>query len=82
MNDNAPEFLKLYSFDVPENVSFGYEVGQIEAIDSDLDRNAQIKYSIVSNWANDIFNLDSNSGILTVTGKLDYEEVSYNYILL
>lgn len=82
MNDNAPEFLKLYSFDVPENVSFGYEVGQIEAIDSDLDRNAQIKYSIVSNWANDIFNLDSNSGILTVTGKLDYEEVRNDHILL
>lgn len=75
MNDNAPEFLELYSFDVPENVSFGHEVGQIKAIDGDLGKNAQIKYSIVSNWANDIFNLDSASGILTVTGKLDYEEV-------
>ncbi|XP_063697547.1 cadherin-related tumor suppressor [Culicoides brevitarsis] len=81
VNDNAPEFLKLYSFDVPENVTFGYEVGQIESVDSDLGQNAQIKYSIVSNWANDIFNLDSNTGILTVTGKLDYEETQH-YILI
>lgn len=75
-NDNPPVFLEpAYSFDIPENALRGSRVGQIKATDSDLGVNAQLTYSVISDWANDVFSLNPQTGVFTLTSKLDYEEV-------
>ncbi|XP_055376378.1 cadherin-related tumor suppressor [Condylostylus longicornis] len=81
-NDNPPTFSEaVYSFDVPENAVRGYQVGKIIATDRDLGDNAIITYSVISDWANDVFNLHPQTGVFTLTARLDYEEVQH-YILV
>ncbi|XP_002037796.2 cadherin-related tumor suppressor [Drosophila sechellia] len=81
-NDNPPLFEDtVYSFDIPENAQRGYQVGQIVAKDADLGQNAQLSYGVVSDWANDVFSLNPQTGMLTLTARLDYEEVQH-YILI
>lgn len=76
-NDNPPTFLEnAYSFDVPENAARGSRVGQIKALDPDLGVNAQLTYTVIGDWANDVFSLNPQTGVFTLTAKLDYEEVS------
>lgn len=56
----------------------GYQVGTITAADADLGENASISYTVISDWANDVFSLNPQTGVFTLTARLDYEEVSYN----
>ncbi|XP_076252739.1 cadherin-related tumor suppressor fat isoform X2 [Rhynchophorus ferrugineus] len=81
-NDNPPIFLEqAYSFDIPENAVRGSRVGQVKATDMDLGVNAQLTYTVISDWANDVFSLNPQTGVFTLTSKLDYEEVQH-YILV
>lgn len=76
-NDNPPAFLEsAYSFDIAENAVRGSRVGQVKAVDPDLGINAQLTYTVISDWANDVFSLNPQSGVFTLTARLDYEEVS------
>lgn len=80
-NDNPPLFSEsVYSFDIAENEARGTKIGQISATDEDEGVNSVITYTIVSDWGNDIFSLNPQSGIFTLTAKLDYEEVSCIWI--
>lgn len=54
----------------------GYQVGTITATDADLGENASISYTVISDWANDVFSLNPQTGVFTLTARLDYEEVS------
>lgn len=77
-NDNAPVFSETaYSFDVAENAGRGSRIGQIEASDEDQGANGLVSYTVISDWANDVFSLNPQTGIFTLTARLDYEEVSY-----
>lgn len=79
-NDNPPVFSEnVYSFDVVENENRGIKVGQVSATDEDENVNGQITYSVMSDWANDVFSLNPQTGIFTLTAKLDYEEVSVKW---
>ncbi|XP_058820979.1 cadherin-related tumor suppressor [Topomyia yanbarensis] len=81
-NDNPPSFSEpAYSFDIPENAPRGFQVGIISASDPDLGTNAAVTYSVISDWANDVFSLNPQTGIFTLTARLDYEEVQH-YILV
>lgn len=81
-NDNPPAFNEAaYSFDIPENAPRGYQVGMITATDLDLGVNSQLSYTVISDWANDVFSLNPQTGVFTLTAKLDYEEVSWPYLL-
>lgn len=76
-NDNPPNFSEpAYSFDIPENAARGYQVGTISATDADLGANAMISYTVISDWANDVFSLNPQTGVFTLTARLDYEEVT------
>ena len=76
-NDNPPVFLLgAYSFDVAENTGRGALVGSVTARDMDQGVNGQVSYSVISDWANDVFSLNPQSGMFTLTARLDYEEVS------
>ncbi|XP_017783736.1 PREDICTED: cadherin-related tumor suppressor [Nicrophorus vespilloides] len=82
-NDNPPVFLEnAYSFDIPENAARGSQIGQIRANDPDLGVNAQLTYTVISDWANDVFSLNQQTGVFTLaTERLDYEEMQH-YILV
>ncbi|KPJ15981.1 Cadherin-related tumor suppressor [Papilio machaon] len=78
-NDNPPAFKEnAYSFDIPENAARGSVVGTVAAIDLDSGPNAQLTYTVVSDWANDVFSLNPQTGVFTLTARLDYEEVRFH----
>ncbi|XP_045523939.1 cadherin-related tumor suppressor isoform X1 [Pieris brassicae] len=81
-NDNPPVFKEsAYSFDIAENAARGSVVGTVAAIDPDAGLNAQLTYTVISDWANDIFSLNPQTGVFTLTARLDYEETPH-YILV
>ena len=53
----------------------GVTVGVVHALDSDSGDNAHVSYSILSQWSRNQFALHSTTGILTVIGSLDREQV-------
>jgi len=48
----------------------------ISATDPDLGANSMLTYTVISDWANDVFSLNPQTGVFTLTARLDYEEVS------
>lgn len=54
----------------------GTKIGDIFAVDEDEGVNGVVTYSVISDWANDVFNIDPHTGAFSLTGKLDYEEVN------
>ncbi len=78
VNDNIPVFSKpLFKARVAENVPLGTSVIQVHAGDPDEGLNGDIAYSLVSqdNDINvDAFSIDSETGLITVKGTVDYEQ--------
>ncbi|KAM7042526.1 uncharacterized protein M8220_007696 [Acridotheres tristis] len=76
-NDNAPVFSQAeYTVRVTEDVPVGSTLVTVSAMDSDEGLNGQVKYSLkkVSDMASNIFNLDSETGAITLLRSLDFEE--------
>ncbi|XP_063865139.1 LOW QUALITY PROTEIN: cadherin-related tumor suppressor-like [Scylla paramamosain] len=81
-NDNPPVFHEpAYSFDIPEDADRGSQVGQVSAWDADEGTNGQVSYTVISDWGNDVFSLNPQTGVFTLTSRLDYEQVQH-YILV
>ncbi|XP_006866241.1 PREDICTED: protocadherin beta-2 [Chrysochloris asiatica] len=78
INDNAPEFAKLlYEVQVPENRPIGSQVAIVSARDLDTGTNGEISYTF-SQASEDIrktFQINTQSGELLLTQKLDFESV-------
>ena len=77
VNDQSPLFTKpWYTFNVQEDALTELLIGQIHATDADIGDNAVITYSLVSHLGRDKFSLHPQTGVFTLIGKLDYEDVS------
>ncbi|XP_063731800.1 protocadherin alpha-2-like isoform X4 [Eleginops maclovinus] len=78
VNDNIPVFSKsLYKVRVLENSEHGTMVMKLNATDLDEGMNSKIMYSFIKRGNIDpsnIFDLNSETGEITVKGTLDYEE--------
>ncbi|XP_047196477.1 protocadherin alpha-5 isoform X6 [Hippoglossus stenolepis] len=78
VNDNIPTFSKsLYKVRVKENASPGSLIIKLNATDADEGMNSKILYSFLRRGNVDpssIFDLNSETGEITVKGTLDYEE--------
>ncbi len=78
VNDNIPVFSKpLFKARVAENVPLGTSVIQVHAGDPDEGLNGDIAYSLVSQYNDinvDAFSIDSETGLITVKGTVDYEK--------
>ncbi|XP_026095423.1 protocadherin gamma-A5-like isoform X3 [Carassius auratus] len=75
-NDNAPVFsLPVYRVSLLENSPKGTDVVSVTATDKDKGTNAELTYSFsqTSGKALELFNIDSQSGDITVNGDLDFE---------
>ncbi|KAJ8318004.1 hypothetical protein KUTeg_003095 [Tegillarca granosa] len=87
VNDNPPVFIhKNYTFRIPEDKDFTYEIGPVIARDADGGSFAAIEYSLFDPVHND-FMIESNQykeGIIRVkrNTSLDFEKVSvYNLLV-
>ena len=79
VNDNTPSFVSpRFQAQIMENARTGSFVTHVQAFDHDDTSNKQIMYSLVRR---DVpFTVDSKSGYITTTGKLDREKQSlYNF---
>ncbi|XP_060936047.1 protocadherin alpha-5-like isoform X3 [Limanda limanda] len=78
VNDNTPTFSKsLYKVSVKENATPGSLVIILNATDEDEGMNSKILYSLIKRGNSDpskMFDLNSETGEITVKGTLDYEE--------
>ncbi|XP_063155980.1 protocadherin gamma-B2-like [Candoia aspera] len=80
INDNPPAFEKpSYVANIPENNPSGMSVFQVKAFDPDLDRNAQITYSILDSNVKDLplssyVSINSETGTLYAQRSFDYEQ--------
>ncbi|KAM3866665.1 protocadherin alpha-8-like [Diretmus argenteus] len=80
INDNIPVFTKsLYKTSITENVPLGTTVLTVTATDADEGINGEISYYLSSKDQDhifEIFQIDSETGILTVKGQIDFEKSS------
>lgn len=82
-NDHDPVFEQQdYKESIRENLEIGYEVLTVRATDGDAPVNGNILYRIINNnGSNDVFEIDSRSGVIRTKGLVDREEVEA-YMLL
>ncbi|XP_065131001.1 protocadherin alpha-8-like isoform X11 [Paramisgurnus dabryanus] len=77
-NDNIPVFSKsLYKTTVFENVAIGTTIVVLNATDIDEGPNSEIVYSFIKRDQGKIlqlFEIDPNSGAITVKGNIDFEK--------
>ncbi|KAK0144513.1 Protocadherin gamma-C5 [Merluccius polli] len=78
-NDNAPVFSHpVFRVNVPENALKGSVILKVSATDMDQGPNGEIVYfSQNTNSASSMFNIDTNTGKVTMTGALDYEKAKH-----
>ncbi|XP_043924976.1 protocadherin gamma-C5-like [Protopterus annectens] len=78
-NDNIPVFSqRQYVVSLPENSPKGSLVIKINATDLDEGTNAEIAYTFSANTApkvQELFDLDSSTGAITLNGPVDFEEI-------
>ena len=78
-NDNAPVFSQaVYKSSLPENSPLDTVVVTVSATDADEGVNGDVTYEFdhISDEGNNVFSLDQTTGEITVTGPIDYEELS------
>ncbi|NXG45782.1 PCDGA protein, partial [Psilopogon haemacephalus] len=76
-NDNAPVFSPAeYKVGVPEDVPIGSALITVTATDADEGLNGHVKYSLkkATEMSSDIFQIDSERGVITLVRSLDFEE--------
>ncbi|XP_036704140.1 protocadherin gamma-B4 isoform X13 [Balaenoptera musculus] len=82
-NDNSPVFSQeLYRVELPENVLPGTTVLRVMATDQDEGVNAEITFSFTEAGQITQFDLNSNTGEITILNALDFEEVKEYSIVL
>jgi len=79
VNEFGPVFNQsLYTFQIPENTTIGSVVGMVLAVDRDAGPFGTISYSFNASGAP--FTLDTTTGVITLSGSLDYETQQRLYI--
>ncbi|XP_028444582.1 protocadherin alpha-3-like [Perca flavescens] len=76
VNDNAPVFTKdVYSAEINEDSPIGTIVIRVNATDIDDGLNGEVSYSFgnVNSKVRELFDVDPNTGEITVKGQLNYE---------
>ncbi|XP_023698697.2 protocadherin gamma-A12-like isoform X40 [Paramormyrops kingsleyae] len=79
-NDNVPVFSQpVYEVNLPENSPLDTVVVTVSASDADEGQNGEVTYefSHISSKAKSIFAIDPKTGVIRVTGQVDFEENSF-----
>ncbi|CAD5116989.1 DgyrCDS5823 [Dimorphilus gyrociliatus] len=83
INDKAPKFVKRqYYATMSEDYDIGTSIISVSAIDDDIGANAELHYELIQKDRT-YFKIDTiratNTGVLKVHRKVDYEELSQKY---
>ncbi|XP_059080013.1 cadherin-related tumor suppressor-like [Tigriopus californicus] len=83
VNDNAPEFVQaFFSFDINESAKPGAVIGRLKAVDRDQEAKFRdLTYHFNSEWGRDTFTLDPKTGVIILSGALDFETIEH-YVLM
>ncbi|XP_065068670.1 protocadherin Fat 4-like isoform X2 [Rhopilema esculentum] len=82
INDNAPVISPVsYSINISEAALIGLQITTIKASDVDTGVNGQLVYSIVSGNNLQRFQINADTGVISINGSLDYESAEENYTL-
>lgn len=80
-NDNPPIFTQnSYQARIREDAEIGDKILQVRANDLDSDENGKIRYSIEKGDRMNQFNIEEDTGYISVANELDRETIS-NYVL-
>ncbi|XP_046748553.1 fat-like cadherin-related tumor suppressor homolog isoform X2 [Diprion similis] len=83
INDNPPEFAsKFYFARVPEIDAVGTEVARVLATSKDTGVNADVYYSIVGGNEHKKFQIDTQTGVITIAEQLDYERAKDYFLTI
>ena len=83
INDHTPTFDKnSYTADVFENQLIGVDILQINATDRDYKENGTVLYSIISGNDMGLFEIESETGLITVAEDIDFEIVKYQILIV
>lgn len=83
INDNPPEFTsKFYFARVPEIVAVGMDVARVLATSKDTGVNAEVYYSIVGGNEHKKFQIDTQTGVITISEQLDYERAKDYFLTI
>ncbi|XP_078025759.1 uncharacterized protein LOC144463860 [Epinephelus lanceolatus] len=75
VNDNPPVCSKPeYKASVTENAPAGTVITTVRATDIDKGNNGVVTYTISKSGAAALFEIDSHTGVLTLSGNVDYEK--------
>nr|XP_057910169.1 cadherin EGF LAG seven-pass G-type receptor 2 isoform X2 [Doryrhamphus excisus] len=83
-NDHDPVFEQQdYKESIRENLEIGYEVLTVRATDGDAPVNGNILYHVLNaNASNDVFDIDSRSGVIRTKGLVDRESLDAYMLLI
>ena len=77
-NDNTPDFVNdIYTATISEDSDPGLEVGIVNATDEDSTSNADLTYSIANGNVGSKFDIDPETGLVTLEAAINREEVSF-----
>ena len=77
VNDNAPVITNtIYTVKVAEDAKSASLVIDVDATDKDVGVNGEIEYLITSGNVQDVFTIDTSTGIVSVKRSLDRETIS------
>ncbi|CRK90602.1 CLUMA_CG004304, isoform A [Clunio marinus] len=80
-NDNPPTFSQgSYQARIREDAEIGDKILQVRANDLDSDENGKVRYSIEKGDRMNQFNIEADTGYISVANELDRETMS-NYVL-
>ncbi|KAF2367299.1 Cadherin [Trinorchestia longiramus] len=83
VNDHVPVFNQSeYYANVSEALDLGSVILQVSAVDDDSGDNGRITYDITSGNDDQIFALDSESGVITLREELDYDTVPEHRLII
>ena len=82
-NDNPPMFTNpVYLASIAERSATGLFVLSVTAQDNDIDKNAQLTYSISSGNINSTFVINATTGVIRLVGPVDYESLTMYKLLV
>ena len=77
VNDNDPIFNESsYVAHVKENSNVSTSVATVYATDQDQDENGLVSYKITSGNTGDVFEIDNQTGVVSVKGSIDREAIT------
>ena len=81
LNDNAPVFeKKMYNASARESLPIGSPIIRIRATDEDYEDNGRVSYYLNGGGIDNLFRIDSATGVLSLKSSLDREKKSQHVI--